>query len=59
MPNCAEFLPYWEECLDERSAIGGEMNKLTVLFTACTGLGSRRCIGRGVHLNPARAMEAF
>ena len=32
----AEFLPYWEECLDDRSKIGGEMHQFTVLFTACT-----------------------
>ena len=32
----AEFLPYWEECLDERAVIGGEMHGFTVLYTACT-----------------------
>jgi hypothetical protein len=35
--ECAlEFLPYWKQCLNERSAIGGEMNQFTKLFTACT-----------------------
>ena len=26
----------WEECLDERAIIGGEMHQFTVLFTSCT-----------------------
>jgi hypothetical protein len=32
----AEFLPYFDECLDDRSMIGGEMHQFTVLFTQCT-----------------------
>ena len=32
----AEFLPYWHQCLSERSVVGGEMHQFTVLYTACT-----------------------
>eukprot|EP01052_Picozoa_sp_SAG31_P002560 SAG31_NODE_91_length_26366_cov_6.792211_8_plen_522_part_00 len=35
--ECAvEFLTYWEQCLDERAAIGGDMHEFTELYTACT-----------------------
>jgi hypothetical protein len=35
--DCAlEFLPYWHECLDEKSTLGGEMHQFVALYAACT-----------------------
>ena len=32
----AEFLPYWHQCLDRASTLGGEMHPFNTLHSACT-----------------------